>query len=76
MMKRFFLIPLLAMLLALAGCACSVSGKVTKPSAAPTSIASPAASARPAATPPETVAPVEPTAPAASPSAGSTAGSN
>ncbi|MBR0507920.1 MAG: hypothetical protein IJJ86_04855 [Clostridia bacterium] len=75
-MKRFFLIPLLAMLLALIGCTCSVSGKVTKPSAAPTAIATPAASARPAVTPPETVAPVEPTTPAASPSAEPTAGNN
>ncbi|MBQ4422918.1 MAG: hypothetical protein II872_01235 [Clostridia bacterium] len=74
MMKRFFLIPLLAMLLAFAGCSCSVRGDASMPTKAPTmkpaASAAPAATASPAATPPETAAPVEPTTPAVSPSSG------
>ncbi len=81
-MNRFFLIPLLALLLAVTGCTCSVRGSATmptqKPAASPTTAATPTATAMPtmSAMPsmsaaPETVAPVEPTA---MPSASATAG--
>ena len=72
-MKRFFFLPLLALLLiALIGCSCEANGSVTMPteapSAVPTSLASPVVTFVPTA-PAETIAPVMPTAPVASPSA-------
>ena len=79
-MNRFFLIPLLALLLALIGCTCSVKGSATMPTAAPTTAPvtthSPAATPAPITTaaPAETAAPVMPTEPVASPSANATAG--
>ena len=79
-MKRFFLIPLLAALLALVGCTCSVRGDASMPTKAPTAV--PTASAAPAVTPqpirsatPEiTTAPVMPTDPIVSPTVGASAG--
>lgn len=79
-MKRFFLIPALALLIALVGCTCSVRGSASMPTKAPTVkpalSASPTVTAKPAvsAAPTETAAPVMPTEPIASPSAGATAG--
>ena len=79
-MNRFFLIPLLALLLVLIGCTCSARGNISMPtkapSAAPTMTAAPAVTQPPATStaPTETTAPVMPTAPIASPSAGATAG--
>ena len=79
-MKRFFLIPVLALLIALVGCTCSASGNVSTPTKAPT--AKPTVSAAPvitpqptmSAAPTETAAPVMPTEPILSPTAGATAG--
>lgn len=77
-MKRFFLIPVLVALLALAGCTCSASGNVSMPTKAPTM--KPSASAAPtmqptmSAAPEITTAPVMPTEPIVSPSAGASAG--
>lgn len=77
-MKRFFLIPLLALLLAMVGCTCSVSknemAPTKAPSAAPTAKVTPNVTVQPIATPETTVAPVMPTEPAVSPSAPATAG--
>ena len=86
-MKRFFLIPALVLLILAVGCTCSVSGSATMPTTNPAATASPTAKTTPVVTPeptattaPETVAPVEPTEPVqsmmpdASPSAGATAG--
>ncbi|MBQ6235187.1 MAG: hypothetical protein IJK54_04655 [Clostridia bacterium] len=81
-MKRFFLIPVLALLLALAGCTCSASGNVTMPTKAPTSAPTAKATAEPivtmqptmSAAPTETAAPVMPTEPIVSPTVGTTAG--
>ncbi len=81
-MKRFFLIPLLALLIALAGCTCSVSGNASMPTKAPTSVPTAKATAAPVTTTPpamsaaptETTAPVMPTEPIVSPSAGASAG--
>ncbi len=76
-MKRFFLIPLLALPLALAGCTCSVSGNdpmpEEAPSAVPTANASPGGMNQPTAVPEISTAPVIPT-PAVSPSISPTAG--
>ncbi|MBQ1631888.1 MAG: hypothetical protein II049_03620 [Clostridia bacterium] len=78
MMKRFFLIPVFAALLALVGCTCSMNGSATMPSKAPS--AQPTVSAAPtvqptmSAMPTESAAPVMPTEPIVSPSAGTTAG--
>lgn len=72
-MKRFFLIPALALLLALIGCTCTASGNVSTPTKAPTSVPTAAPTAQPTASPEITVAPVMPTEPMASPSAGATA---
>ena len=76
MMKRFFLIPVLALLIALAGCTCSANGKVSTPTAKPTVSAAPVVTTQPtmSAAPTETAAPVMPTEPAGSPTAGTTAG--
>lgn len=73
-MKRFFLIPLLGLLLALVGCTCTVSGNDPMTSEKPTAAPTPAATRQPTAAPAETVAPVMPTAPIVSPSAPATAG--
>lgn len=79
-MKRFFLIPLLAALLVLAGCTCSVRGSASMPtkapSAVPTKNATPTATMQPtmSAAPTETAAPVTSIEPIASPSADTTAG--
>lgn len=81
-MKRFFLIPVLALLLALVGCTCSASGNVTMPTKAPTSAPTAKATAEPivttqptmSAAPTETAAPVMPTEPIVSPTVGTTAG--
>ena len=78
-MNRFFLIPLLALMLLAAGCACSIRGSATmpsvKPTAAPVNTAVSMMTAAPTMTAaPETVAPVEPTASDALPSASATAG--
>ena len=79
-MKRFFLIPALALLIALVGCTCSVRGSASMPTKAPTAkptvSAAPIVTAQPTAiaTPAETAAPVMPTEPILSPSAGATAG--
>ena len=78
-MNRFFLIPLLALLIFATGCTCSMRGSATmptqKPTAAPVSTSAPTMAATPAATAaPETVAPVEPTATDVLPSASATAG--
>ena len=79
-MKRFFLIPLLALLLTLAGCTCTASGNVTTPtkapSAVPTKAPTPTATIQPTmnVTPDVTVAPVTSTEPVASPTADTTAG--
>ncbi len=80
MMKRFFLIPVLALLLALVGCTCSMRGNVSTPTKAPSAVPTAKATAAPttqptmSAMPTETAAPVMPTEPMASPSAGTTAG--
>ncbi len=82
MMKRFFLIPVLALMLALVGCTCSMRGNVSMPTKAPTAVptknATPAVTAQPtmSAMPTETAAPVMPTEPvtSAAPSAGATDG--
>ena len=81
-MTRFFLIPLLALLILATGCTCSVRGSASMPTEMPKASLSPAATTAPtitaeptiAATPTETVAPVVPTEPIASPSAAATAG--
>ena len=82
-MNRFFLIPLLALLIFATGCTCSIRGSATMPSAKPSvalvSTPAPTAVPTPSATPavsvvPETIAPVEPTAANATPSASATAG--
>ncbi|MBQ6331315.1 MAG: hypothetical protein IJI34_00930 [Clostridia bacterium] len=81
-MKRFFLIPLLALLLGLVGCTCSVRGSASMPTKAPTAMPTASATPKPIVTatpqmttaPTETAAPVMPTEPIASPSASSTAG--
>ncbi len=76
-MKRFFLIPLLGLLLAAIGCTCSISENnptpTDAPSAVPTAKASPVVTNRPTAVPEVTTAPVVPT-PAVSPSVNPTAG--
>lgn len=76
-MKRFFLIPLLGLLLAMIGCTCSISGNdpmpTDAPSAVPTANASPVVTNQPTAVPEVTTAPVVPT-PAVSPSINPTAG--
>ena len=78
-MKRFFLIPVLALVLAFVGCTCTASGNVSTPTKAPTAVptknATPAVTAQPtmSAAPTETAAPVMPTEPMSSPSAGTTA---
>ena len=80
MMNRFFLIPLLVLLLVLTGCTCTMRGSASMPTTAPTAVptknATPAATPKPSMSPApiETVAPVLPTEPMASPSAGATAG--
>ena len=79
-MNRFFLIPLLALLLFATGCTCSVRGSATmptqKPTVAPVSTTVPTMAATPAVTSaPETIAPVEPTATDGLPSPSATAGS-
>jgi hypothetical protein len=79
-MKRFFLIPLLALLLAAVGCTCTVSENGTTPTKAPTAKPTATATTAPtvlptaSAAPESTVAPVMPTEPAVSPSAPATAG--
>ena len=77
-MNRFFLIPLLALLILATGCTCSLRGSATMPTAKPTAAytAAPTAAPTPSVTlAPETVAPVEPTATNALPSASATPGS-
>ena len=77
-MNRFFLIPLLALLIFATGCTCSLRGSATMPTAKPTAAytAAPTAAPTPSVTlAPETVAPVEPTATNALPSASATPGS-
>jgi hypothetical protein len=78
-MNRFFLIPLLALLLFATGCTCTMRGSASmptqKPTVAPVSTSAPTAASTPVATTvPETVAPVEPTATNAMPTASATAG--
>lgn len=80
-MKRFFLIPLLTLLILATGCTCSMRGSASiptkAPSASPTMKATPNPTSAPTAEPslaPETVAPVEPTPETANPSASATAG--
>lgn len=78
-MNRFFLIPLLALLVLATGCTCSMRGSATmptqRPTVAPVSTPAPTMAATPVVTPaPETVAPVEPTATDGLPSPSATAG--
>ena len=73
-MKRFFLIPILGLLLALVGCTCTVSeNDPSTATAAPTAAATPAATRQPSAAPETTLAPVMPT-PVVSPSVMPTVG--
>ena len=73
-MNRFFLIPLLALLVLATGCTCSMRGSATmptqRPTVAPVSTPAPTMAATPAVTP----APVEPTATDGLPSPSATAG--